>query len=222
MSNKNSAFIYEQIKNDIITSVYKPNQRIAEDELAGRYGISRTPVREAIRMLEQAGFVTCVKNVGTFVRHISASEIGDFFDVRGALEGLNARLAALRAEPGLCDELKEIASAVVAAHKMRDHEAANLLDTKLHDRITAAAKNEFAAKCLDMLGDKLMWFLSISNISRIDYLDSIPFENMKNGHELIIASIADGDPAAAEANARAHVEEAKRYFIDYCYNRFML
>ena len=222
MSAKTSTFIYEEIKRDITRNVYQPHQRIAEDDLAKKFGVSRTPVREAIRLLEQDGFVTCVKNVGTFIRPISASEISDFFDVRSVLEGLTARLCAQRPTPQLIAELRESVQAVISAHHSRDLDAANRLDTEFHGKIAAAAGNEFANRCLLSMGDRLLWFLNISNLSRIDYLDSVPFDHMKNSHQMILDAIGSGDPAAAEQQARAHVDEAKHYFIEYCYNRFML
>lgn len=222
MAGKSSTIIYEQIKQDIIRNEYKAHQRIAEDELAKKFGISRTPVREAIRMLEQDGFVCCVKNVGTFIRPISAGEIGDFFDVRGVLEGLTARLVAKKADAELIAELKELAATAIAAHQARDLDAANALDRQFHNRINTFAGNEFAGKYLSGMSDRLMWFLNISNLSRIDYLGSVPFSKMVNSHDKLISAIESGDPELAERYARAHVEEAKQYFIDYCYNKFML
>jgi len=222
MAGKSSTIIYEQIKQDIIRNEYKAHQRVAEDELAKKYGISRTPVREAIRMLEQDGFVCCVKNVGTFIRPISAGEIGDFFDVRGVLEGLTARLAAKKKDAEFIGELKQLAATAIEAHQARDLDAANALDTQFHGAINRRAGNEFAEKYLSSMSDRLMWFLNISNLSRIDYFGSVPFNKMENSHDKIIAAIESGDPELAERYARAHVEEAKQYFIDYCYNKFML
>ncbi len=222
MAKNTAADIYNELKQEIIRNHYKAHQRIAEDEIAGKYGTSRTPVREALRLLEHDGFVCCVKNVGTFIKPISAGEITDFFDVRGVLEGLTARQCAKNADSRLTAELKNISAAVLSAHAARDLEAANALDTELHGKINAAAGNGLAEKYLQSMGDRLMWFLNISNLSRIDYLESIPFNNMRSSHGMIISAIEAHDEKAAEACARAHVEEAKRYFIDYCFNKFMV
>lgn len=214
--------IYESMKKDIIHNEYKAHQRISEDALALRFGTSRTPVREALRMLEHDGFVICVKNVGTFIRQISAAEIGDFFDVRGVLEGLCAKLCVKNADAEFTGDLRITAKNVVDAHLSHDLESANELDTLFHGKINDRSGNEFAKKCLSSMSDRLMWFLNISNISRIDYLGSIPFENMVNSHMTIISAIENGDELKAEAAAKAHVDEAKRFFIDFCYNKFML
>lgn len=221
MAKKNSSDIYSELKRSIIRNEFKAHQRISEDELSQRYGTSRTPVREAIRLLEHDGFVVCVKNVGTFIKQISAAEISDFFDVRGALEGLTARLCAKNADAELISELKATAKAVIDAHSGKNLDAANTLDTEFHGRINSASRNELAEKYLGSMGDRLMWFLNISNLSRIDYLESIPFNNMISSHDMIISALESRDEKAAEECARAHVEEAKRYFIDYCYNKFM-
>jgi len=222
MSNSTASVIYQEVKNDIIHNHYKAKQRIAEENIAKKFGASRTPVREALRRLEQEGYVECIQNVGTFVRQLSTKEVADYYDVRGLLEGLCARRAAERATQENVHELRTLHAEVLAAHERHDIAEANDLDIELHNRINSISGNVFAIQWLTSHQDYFRWFLNISNLSRMEYYGTIPMIQMVHNHTLFIDAIENGDADAAELHARAHVEDAKQYFIDYCYQKFMV
>src|SRR5256885_15004848 len=87
------------IRDDVIRGTFRPGQRLTEDSLAERYGVSRVPIREALRTLEAEGFVYSRPYVGTFVAELTEDEAADLLEIRAALEPLCAARAAVRRTP---------------------------------------------------------------------------------------------------------------------------
>lgn len=86
--------IVETVRNAIVNGQIPAGARVAEPELADRFGISRTPIREAFRQLESEGFITVIPRKGAIVASLSAKDISDFYDLKMVLEGYAARCAA--------------------------------------------------------------------------------------------------------------------------------
>ncbi|MGA2519593.1 MAG: GntR family transcriptional regulator, partial [Acidimicrobiales bacterium] len=97
MPRENAMSAYQQIRQGIVEGVYRPGERIVETRLADDLQLSRTPIREAIRMLQSEGLVHSLPNRGATVRALTAEDIGDLYEVRGRLEALAGELAASRA-----------------------------------------------------------------------------------------------------------------------------
>lgn len=211
--------IYERIKADILNNVLLPEQRIPEEALAQQYSVSRTPVREALRQLEAEGFVTMIRNVGAFVRRVSLKEVTDLFDVRGVLEGLAARLAALRQSEDAIRSLEILRDGIMSAHINRDIEAANRMDVVFHRVVAETANNMYIMKFSAMLQDRIWCYLNISNLSRMEYLSGLSKDRLYYNHDKILEAIKRGDADQAETLARRHVDGAKKYFVEFCYQR---
>jgi len=106
---------YRRLVLEIRAGALKPGDRLLEVELAGRLGISRTPVREAIRQLEADGLVVHVPRVGAAVRSLDPGEVTELYEMRGVLEGTAARLAARAASDVERQELAAIYAEMAAA-----------------------------------------------------------------------------------------------------------
>ena len=100
--------VCESLRNAISQGVLKPGERIMEIQLAEELGISRTPIREAMRKLEQEGYVVMMPRRGTYISTISIRDINDIFEIRSALEALSNGLAAERITDEELAELKEL------------------------------------------------------------------------------------------------------------------
>ena len=100
--------VFESLRKAIVEGSLKPGQRLMEVQLAEQLGVSRTPVREAIRKLELEGFVIMLPRKGAYVADMSVKDIIDVLEVRSALEGLAANLAAERMDEKEVENLKEI------------------------------------------------------------------------------------------------------------------
>jgi DNA-binding GntR family transcriptional regulator len=119
-----ASVLAQELERMVISGDLKPGERINEQQLAQRFGVSRGPIREAVRSLEGAGLANGVTNRGVFVRRLSVSEVRELYDIRAALFGLAGRLMAERAtSPGFDNVDGAIASGSGAPPAMRGHQA---------------------------------------------------------------------------------------------------
>lgn len=173
-----------------------------ETNLAEEMGVSRTPVREAIRRLEQEGYVEMIPRRGAYVAGLSIKDVNEVFEIRGALEALAAELAAQRASEEEIEEMK-LSLAMQAKH----YESSDLLetiaaDTRFHELIFHASQNSRLLGMVRELRDQVQRFrtTSLSVPGRMKFaLDE---------HHKIVESIAARDVDAAKKAAIAHIESA--------------
>ena len=150
--------VFETLRDAIINQVLKPGERLMEIQLADEMGVSRTPVREAIRKLELEGLVVMVPRKGAYVAGISMKDIHEVFELRSALEGLAATLAASRITP---EELEEMERQVVKeAEETEEGTLANIvsIDTTFHDMLYQAAHNQRLVQFINILQEQLQRF----------------------------------------------------------------
>lgn len=187
--------IREQLRKRIIDGRLPPGARLVERELAAELGVSRVPVREAVRMLESEGFVQVVPRRGVVVKQLSRTDVEELFDVRESLEVLATRRAAENARPAdlrrLAQHLKKARRALDAG-KIEQFGDAN---EAFHDEIIALARNQLLAGMLEPLQGRLHWlFRQIDNPERL-------WEE----HQRLYDAIASGDPELATTQALSHV-----------------
>jgi DNA-binding GntR family transcriptional regulator len=133
--------IYKQLKNDILNGVYKPGESLIEMKLAKEMGVSRTPVREAIRQLELEGLVSSIPNKGVIVEGITEEDVEDIYTIRKMIEGLAARWAAEKITDEQLEELREILDLMEFYTGKKDIDKVSEMDTRLHDVIFRACKS---------------------------------------------------------------------------------
>lgn len=153
--------VYKDLKKQIILLEHKPGSVLREKELMEAFGVSRTPVREALMRLEMEGLVRIIPNVGTIVADVSFQQLKDVFEVRSYLVSLSGQLAAARITE---EELKEIREKIDSMKKAKDPKTLMRLDGELHEIINGATKNEVLIKILKMLHDQAVriWTFSAS------------------------------------------------------------
>ena len=137
--------VINAIRNAIIEGKFRPGEKIPEQELAEQLGVSRTPIREAIHILEQQGLVLIVPKSGTFVAEVDLAEVQDSLYTRIALEELALRQAIERSKPGewenLCKKLSRILNGMKEAVEKGNTIAATELDIEWHTTLIDAAQN---------------------------------------------------------------------------------
>lgn len=184
----------------------QPEDRIYEQELAAEFGISRVPVREAIRRLQGDGLVEIRdRRRGVFVRALGRRQAEELFDVRESLEGLAAGLAAERGSP----EAIARAGALVAEAR-RSLQAGDLgvmaeANSAFHDQLVALADHELLASVLEPLHGRLAYLFRLNQEP----------ERVCTEHEQLHAAIAAGDAARATELARQHVLSSRRMVIEH-------
>ena len=186
-----------ELRRLILDGTLRPGERLTEDRLAEQLGVSRNPIREAIRLLEGEGFLDVTARRGAFVATLSASQAADLFEVRLALEPLGARLAASSPNRSHLDRMRAILAEVESSAEGYDLDALSLLHTELHSLI------------FEMTGNGYLIGLAIPMVRRGQWLlrQSAPLRTPAawSEHHWLIGAIEAGDPDLAEVAGRHHV-----------------
>lgn len=200
--------VFEALREAIINGTLKPGERMMEIQLAEQLGVSRTPVREAIRKLELEGFVVMIPRKGAYVAGISLKNIADVFEVRAALEALAAGLAAERITS---DELEELERMLVRKGECIEEERLEELieiDTLFHEAMYKASRNEKLEQMIHNLREQIQRFRSTS----LAYPGRM--KEALEEHKKIVEAIADRDVALAQQLAREHIENAENSMLE--------
>ena len=200
--------VFESMREAIIQGRLKPGERLMEIQLADEMGVSRTPIREAIRKLELEGFVVMVPRKGAFVAGISVKDIVDVFEVRAALEALAAGLAAERITP---DELEELERSLVAISEVSskdDIDAIVETDTNFHELIYRASRNERLFQIVIHLKEQIQRFRTTSLSQPGRSKDAL------EEHRKMVEAISDRNVELAQNLARDHIENAEQSMLN--------
>jgi DNA-binding GntR family transcriptional regulator len=183
------------LRQEIIAGRLRPGDRLVERELAERFGVSRVPVREAIRALVAEGFVHFETPRRTVVRRLAPSDVRELFELREALEVYAAGLAASRATPDDLAEVEQLLDLAATATEAGDAEAITDINSRLHDRIVAMAGNDLLIAALEPVAGRLRWMTRRNE----------EWPQLLVEHRQLFEAIASGDPEGARAHALAHV-----------------
>jgi DNA-binding GntR family transcriptional regulator len=195
--------VYQVVREAIVEGDLVPGQRLAEQQLAEELGVSRTPVREALRRLALEGFVVMVPRRGAYVAGMSLKDMNDVFELRMALEGLGAYLAAQRITPQEQTALREVLGQLEAATIADDKEQVISMDTRFHTLIYTASRNRRLIQIVGNLADQIQGFRLESLFAPGRLKDT-----MKE-HRRLIAAIERRDANKARRLAEEHVRQAE-------------
>jgi len=195
-----SEIVYEELKIIILTGRLKPGARMSEKQLAEDMGISRTPVREAIRKLENDGLVVIEHRKGIYVSEISVEDMLDILEARATLEGLAAAYAARRMNELKKQELLQVSKEFNQAVADCDMAEMVRIDMKFHQRIAEASGNSHLTDIIKQLQDKVLRYRSIysTGFRRA--------EHMAREHKNILDAISEGKEEKAKSEAFNHVD----------------
>ena len=206
--------VYEELKRQILVGEIAPGTRMMEVELAEDMGVSRTPVREAIRKLEKEGLVTIEPRRGAYASDISIKDMVDVLEVRQMLEGMAASMAAQKVTEEEKLDFVEANSAYKNAVKKGNIEEIIRYDELFHQLIVSYSGNKTLNQLLSQVQELALRFRYIY------YDDFSRYENMPVEHEEIEEAIISGDTQKAKVVAEEHVERLKNFVIDEGKNLF--
>jgi DNA-binding GntR family transcriptional regulator len=186
------ATIVETLESRIISGALKPGERLVEQRLCEQFAVSRSPLREAIRILENQGFLIKRARRGVTVAEATLKEAIDVYTIRANLESLATFLAVRRHEPDLVGRLRELNAKMVRAVEKGDARSYDRLNTEFHDTLIQACGNERLIQMLTVFAKHTARY-------RKEVL-SIPgkLEESVRKHEALIRSIESGDASGAE------------------------
>ncbi|MDA8741426.1 GntR family transcriptional regulator [Amylibacter sp.] len=190
--------IYQQLINAIEKGDLRPGDRMLETELASRFGVSRTPIREAIRRLETDGLVVHKPRIGAMVRLLAQQEIVELYEMRIVLEATAAQMAAKHCSNAETRTLQDLNDQMLAHSK--DPFAVATLNRKFHTCIFNAARNRFLAQSYNSLSYSLI-LLGKTTLETDERV-----QNVYAQHEAIIGALISGDTDIASEVMRLHME----------------
>ncbi|HWJ02374.1 MAG TPA: GntR family transcriptional regulator [Verrucomicrobiae bacterium] len=201
--------VFESLREAIISGVLKPGERMMEIQLADEMGVSRTPVREAIRKLELEGFVVMIPRKGAYVAGISLKDIADVFEIRAALEGLAAGLAAERITEEELELMERLLVRKGEIIETNDLESLVEVDTDFHATLYQASRNERLVQILSNLREQIQRFRTTSL--------AVPgrMKEALEEHRKIIEALSERNVALAQALATEHIENAENVMLEH-------
>lgn len=191
--------VFNRLREDILSGVYKPNEELRENTIATELGVSRTPVREAIKQLELEGLVNVIPNKGAYVTGISEKDIHDIYVIRSYLEGLCARWACEKQTDELISQLTEVVELTDFYIAKGNTDQIFELDNKFHELLYNASDSK---RLYQLLSDfhhyvKRVRQLSLSELER--------GKQSNDEHRAIVEAIKSHNGQEAECLAHEHI-----------------
>ncbi len=195
------------LREGILTGELKPGERLMEIPLAKKLDVSRTPIREAIRILELEGLVTMVPRRGAEVARISEDDIRDVLEVRRSLDSLATRLACERITEDEKEALRAAEKEFEESTLTKDATTIAQADVKFHDIILLASRNKRLTQMVNNLADLIYRY-------RYEYIkDDTSHDRLIREHRAIQEYIFNGDSVQAMEMMETHIENQEKGII---------
>jgi DNA-binding GntR family transcriptional regulator len=201
--------ITEFLTQAIMDGQFESGERLVENELQRRFGVSRSPIRESFRVLEKKGLVNNVPRKGTYVRKITQKDIEENFPVRASLESLAARLSLENLQPSDIEKMEASFSKMVDGAKQNDFKTYLKYHTQYHEVFIRASRNDTLIEILENLRNQAIWF-------RYSYLYvQESYEYAVKVHRKILDCFIKKDADQLEGLVKEHILIALDRFIQF-------
>lgn len=199
--------VSETLREAIINGILQPGERLMEIQLAEELGVSRTPIREAVRKLELEGFVVMIPRRGTYVADLSLKDINEVFEIRTALDVLAAGLAVERITGEELEELERLLVHIGEYIEKQNMDKLIEADSQFHDLLYQASRNDRLVGIINNLREQLTRLRSISSV----YPGRM--KNTWEEHRRLLEAIAQRNAELAMQIAREHMENAEHTLL---------
>jgi DNA-binding GntR family transcriptional regulator len=192
--------IAEELKRAILAGKLAPGEKLAEERLTASLKVSRVPLREALRLLEEEGYVSFLPNEEVVVSKPTLEEVEDYYSITGVLEGLATRLAVERSRPEEVARLRDLHQLLKEAYKRKDAERYFEANSRFHRFIAELARNERLFHLIDQMRQEIRKarIVSLHLPQRLDY-------SMRE-HDQIMDAFLKKNPELAEAMVIKHLQ----------------
>ena len=192
--------VFNTLREAILKGELKPGERLMELQLAAKLGVSRTPIREAIRMLEQEGLAVTVPRKGAEVARMTEKDMEDVLQVREALDELDVNIACEKITEEQLENLRQAMKEFEASTKSGDVKRIAQADVLFHDIIYQSTGNSKLVSMLNNLREQIYRY-------RVEYLkDADSYPNLMKEHEEIEHALAKRDKKKATTAMQIHVD----------------
>ncbi|MBX3599705.1 MAG: GntR family transcriptional regulator [Rubrivivax sp.] len=192
-----------RLRQRIVEGAIAPGAKLNERELAEQLQVSRTPLREAIKMLAAEGLVELLPNRGAVAAQLSPQDVADTFEVIAGLEEQSGALAAERIADAELAEIRALHYEMLAAYTRRDLSTYYRLNAQIHDRINAAARNPVLTRTYRQVNARLQALRFRSNF------DERKWQRAVAEHDAMVERLAARDAAGMRALMRQHLEHKR-------------
>ena len=199
--------VFNTLRTAIITGEFAPGERLMEIALADRLGVSRTPVREAIRKLELEGLVVMIPRRGAEVARITEAGLKEVLEVRCAMEELAVELACKRSDKASLEQLKEAHQKFVDAVKNGDTLEITNQDEAFHECIFEMSRNKRLVQVVHNLKEQMFRY-------RMEYVKDVSYhEELIKEHETLLQAIRKGHEEEAREIMKHHIQNQEKMIL---------
>lgn len=194
--------VYEQVRDAIHSGEFKVGDRVTEVALAEKFGVSRTPIRDAISKLEADGLLTNVPRRGLIITDLSHQQIGELYMMREVMEGAAARLAALAGSDAEITTLQDLVTTEAGA--MDDPHRLSEINKRFHRLLALAAHNRYLLAGIEQLSITMSLLPSL-------LAEGGRAQTAHEQHIQIVEALQKRDPEAAEKAIRQHIRSSHQH-----------
>ena len=212
MAISKKEFIYERIKEQILSLKARPGTILKEEKVALTNGVSRTPVHEALQQLKQEGFLEQVKKIGYVIRPLSVSDLKEIIQLRSVLEGYAASLTTVNQDERIFARLQKINRKAHIYLENNDLAGFFKNSSDFHGIIYQGSRNQRLCALIDSLRDSFLRYRRI--LLKIPEMPEVQIED----HEKMLAAMTPGNEAAVEKLVRDHILYGGRILLEFIEN----
>jgi DNA-binding GntR family transcriptional regulator len=203
MQNRTTAaFIFNRLKEEVIVGNLKPGQQLVERELTRQFGVSRTPLREALQQLVRSQLAINVPYRGVFIRKIGYEYARNIYDVRFGIEGAAAYFAAQRATDDDLRAIEDVFHEIEKFSRENNRDKVLVLNNEFHKALAEATHNALLVESVDEL------WTNVNLLRATAWQGNTRTEGSRAEHESILQAIVDRDPDAARSATENHIKNS--------------
>lgn len=201
--------VFNTLREAILKGDFAPGERLMEKQLAERMGVSRTPIREAIRKLELEGLVIMIPRKGAEVARITGKDISDVLEVRATLEALAVKLACKKMSDQELNELETVNNEFRKAAEDKNIKILIEKDIEFHDIIFHSSDNDKLIQIINNLREQIYRF-------RVEYIYKMTsYDGLVSEHDEIVNAMIKRKGKDASKIAREHIENQERSVLEF-------
>jgi DNA-binding GntR family transcriptional regulator len=201
--------VHDYLRDSIINLSLKPGEQLNELALIKKLGVSRSPLREAFRLLEAEGFVIRYRGRGVYVREVTANDVTELFPIRAALESLAAELAASRLTKKELQDIEKITQKMEQVAEKGDIRAYGKLNFDFHREIVKGARNKRLEEMIKNAGRQSMWFF----FATLYFKKSLNYA--MGSHREVYLALKSRDGKRAAECVKNHINNGARDILEY-------
>jgi GntR family transcriptional regulator, gluconate operon transcriptional repressor len=201
--------VADRVREEILSGGLEPGERLVEARIAGQLGVSRGPVREALKLLRAEGLVDERPHRGTFVTSLSVRDVRDIYDLRAAIESAAARLVAVRGTDADLRSMRRHFDQLVSAAASGDLASISAADLAFHDTLCSVSGNRRMHRVFDRNVPLLR------SLIRLDGVIYAARADIASEHEPLVLALEARDPKLAAELFCLHIERARDLVVDY-------